>query len=132
MNQKIPEHTITKQVWIKNRANWNGLKQDLENNMNWNSIFHCESPISNLNQQLMRLCEKHIPKKTLKFREKDKPWFNDECRRVLQLKQTAFGVWRRHRTQENYEIFKNVRQQASRTYANAERSYNESLKNKLQ
>ena len=80
----------------------------------------------------MTICERHIPKKTIKFKENDKPWFNQECRRIFQEKQTSFRSWRRERTQVSYERFKNVRQQANRTYAAAERRYNESLKNKLQ
>ena len=132
VNQNIPDRTISKRIWLKNRANWDALRANAQTTISWANIFRHDNPVARLNEDLMQLCERHIPKKTIKFREKDKPWFNIQCRRAFHEKQTAFSVWRRHRTQENYEIFKNARQQATRTYAAAERAYNESLKTKLQ
>ena len=132
VNQKIPNHTITKKVWMKNRANWEALRLRVRNDMDWHAILTNRNPITCLNDQLRQLCQRHIPTKTIKFRNNDKSWFNQECRRALQEKQTAFGEWRRSRTQESYENFKLVRQQAKRTYAAAERNFNASLRIKLQ
>ena len=38
-------------------------------------------------------------------RNKDKPWFDDQCRRVFGLKQEAHLFWIRDRSRVNWEEF---------------------------
>ena len=131
VNQHIPNTTMEKTVWLKSRANWDRIDQACKA-LNISEIINDPHPMSKLNQMLIAIAERYIPRKVIKIRTNDQPWFNEACRQAYHDKQARFNVWRRNRTRENYENFVESRREANRIYHVAERQYNNTLKRKLE
>ena len=51
--------------------------------------------IHRLNVHLSLLEERFVSTKVIRVRNKDKPWFNDDCRHAFDLKQVAPLRWAR-------------------------------------
>ena len=49
------------------------------------------------------------------MRNKDKPWFDDQCRHAFGLKQEAHIRWTRDRSRVNWEEFFNCQVKANET-----------------
>ena len=45
------------------------------------SIWNADNPVERLNVHLSLLVERFVPTKVICVRNKDKPWFNDDCSR---------------------------------------------------
>ena len=55
------------------------------------------------------------------MRNKDKPWFDDQCRHAFSLKQEAHLRWTRDRSRVNREEFVHCQVRANETYSEAKR-----------
>ena len=58
-------------------------------------IWSSDNPVEVLNEHLSLLVGRYVPTKIIRVRNKDKPWFDDLCRRALDLKQEAHPRWTR-------------------------------------
>ena len=67
----------------------------------WRSIWCADNPVERLNVHLTMLAEHFVPTKIICVRNKEKPWFNDDCRSAFDLKQEAHLRWTRDRFQVN-------------------------------
>ena len=54
---------------------------------------------------------------------KDKPWFDDQCRHVFGLEQEAHLRWTCDRSRVNWEEFVHCQVRANDTYSKAKRQY---------
>ena len=131
VNQYIPNATIEKTIWLKSRANWDAIDEACRV-FNISECIQDQHPMHKLNRMLMSILERLVPRKIIKIRTNDQPWFNDTCRRAYHDKQRSFNIWRRNRTRENYESFAESRRQANRIYHAAENQYISSLRRKLE
>ena len=57
------------------------------------------------------------------MRNKNKPWFDDQCRRVFGLKQEAHLRWTHDRFPVNLEEFVLSQVRANKTYSEAKRQF---------
>ena len=57
------------------------------------------------------------------MRNKDKPWFDDQCRHAFGLKQEAHLRWTRDRTLVDWEKFVSCQVRANETYSEAKRQF---------
>ena len=130
VNQHIPNATIEKRIWLKSRANWDAIDQDCVA-LNISEAISDPNPMFTLNRMLMPILERHIPRKVIKIRTSDQPWFDETCRRAYHNKQTNYKIWRCNLSQESFENFEEARCEAKRVYHAAEKRYNDSLKRKL-
>ena len=55
--------------------------------------------------------------KVIHVRNKDKPWFNDQCRHAFGLKQEAPLRWTRDHSRVNWEEFVRCHVRANETYS---------------
>ena len=55
----------------------------------------------------------------IRVRNKDKPWFDDQCRHAFGLKQEAHLRWTRDRSRVNKEEFVRYQVRANETYSEA-------------
>ena len=58
-----------------------------------------------MNRYLSLLVEPFGRTKVIRVHNKDKPWFNDNCRRAFDLKQEAHLRWSRDRSRVNWDNF---------------------------
>ena len=59
------------------------------------------------------------------MRNKDKPWFDDQCRHAFGLKQEAHLRWTGDRSRVNWEEFVNCQMRANETYSEAKRQFSD-------
>ena len=59
------------------------------------------------------------------MRNKDKPWFDDQCRHAFGLKQEAHLRWTRDRSRVNWEEFARYQVRANETYSEAKRQFSD-------
>ena len=61
------------------------------------------NPVEVLNEHLSLLVGRYVPTKIILVRNKDKPWFDDQCRRAFDLKQEAHLRWSHDRSRVNWK-----------------------------
>ena len=130
IRQSVPDISFSRKVFLKSRADWNGILMDLSL-LNWPDIYRHIDPISSLGPALLSIIERRVPSCILQFRMKDKSWFDDDCRRALQEKQEAYFYWRHNRSDFTWDNYTRLRAQAQAVYVSAERNYNEGIREKL-
>ena len=59
------------------------------------------------------------------MRNKNKPWFDDQCRHAFGLKQEAHLRWTRDRFRVNWEEFVHYQVRANETYSEAKRQFSD-------
>ena len=69
----------------------------------WRNIWSSDNHVEVLNEHLSLLVGRYLPTKIIRVRNKDKPWFDDQCRRAIDLMQEAHLRWTRDRSQVNWE-----------------------------
>ena len=65
------------------------------------------------------------------MQNKDKPWFDDQCRHAFGLKQEAHLQWTRHRSWVNWEEFVSCQVRANETYSEAKRQFSDTNRDVL-
>ena len=64
----------------------------------WRNVWYDDNPVEVLNEHLLLLVGCFVPKKIIRVRNKDKPWFDDQCRHAFGPKQEAHIRWTRDRS----------------------------------
>ena len=72
---------------------------------------------------LSLLVERFVPTKVIRVRNKDKPWFNDDCRLAFDIKRGAHLRWTRDRFRVNWDEFVYYQRRANAVYAEAMRQF---------
>ena len=104
MAQAVPNLCVSRKVFFKHQVNWNtvcGAMQDLP----WRNIWSANNPVEVLNEHLLLLVGRFVPTKIIRVRNKDRPWFDDQCRHAFSLKPEAHLRWTRDRSRVNWEEF---------------------------
>ena len=102
--QAVPNLCVSRKVFLKQQVNWNrvsGVMRDLPGRNIWSS----DNPVEILNEHLSLLVGRYVPTKIIHVRNKDKPWFDDQCRRAFDLKQEVHLRWTRDRSRVNWDEF---------------------------
>ena len=100
--QAVPILCVSRKVFLKRQVNWNrvcGAMRDLP----WRNIWSSDNPVEILNEHLSLLVGRYVPIKIIRVRNKDKPWFYDQCRGAFDLKQEAHIRWTRDLSRVNWE-----------------------------
>ena len=72
-------------------------------------IWIDDNPVEVLNEHLSLLVGLYEPTKVIHVRNKDKPWFDDQCRHAFGLKQEMHLGWTRDRSRVNWEELSTVK-----------------------
>ena len=70
---------------------------------------------------LSLLVERFVQTKAIRVRNKDKPWFDDDCWLAFGIKQGAHLRWIRDRSRVNWDEFVHYQMRANAVYAEAMR-----------
>ena len=120
MAQAVPNLCVSRKVFLKHQVNWNTVcvaMQDLP----WRSIWSAHNSVEALNEHLLLLVGRFVPTKIIRVRNKDTPWFDDQCRHAFGLKQMANLRWTRDRSLVTGEEFVHCQVRANETYSEAKR-----------
>ena len=71
----------------------------------------------------MLLVGRFVPTKIIRVSNKDKPWFDDQCRHASGLKQEAHLRWTRDCSLVNWEEFVHCQVRANETYSEAKHQF---------
>ena len=69
------------------------------------------------------LVERFVLTKVIHVRNKNKPWFNDDCRLAFNIKQGAHLRWVCDRCLDNWDEFVHYQRRANAVYAEAMRQF---------
>ncbi|KAI3381869.1 hypothetical protein SNEBB_010891 [Seison nebaliae] len=131
LRQSAAATEFRKEIYLKNRVNWDYVHSDVES-LPWRTIIHCEDPINSLNTNMLSIIKRRVPVRTLTLKSSDKPWFDGKCKGAHSEKQAAFHTGSRNRSRENWLRFVTKRSTAERIYSNAETMYNDRLRDNLE
>ena len=81
------------------------------------NIWLSDNPVEVLNEHLSLLVRRYEPIKVIRVHNKDKPWFDDQCRHAFGLKQEAHLRWTRGCSRVNWEEFVRYQERANETYS---------------
>ena len=86
--QAVPNLCVSRKVFLKHQVNWNTVCGAIWERP-WCNIWLSDNRIKVLNEHLSLLVGRYVPTKVIRVRNKDKPWFDDQCRHAFGLKQEA-------------------------------------------
>ena len=127
---KVPQFCVSRLVHQKSRIQWDALEQDVQS-IPWSAILRSENPVRELNGQLQTIVAARIPTVTIRVRNNDKPWFDENCRRAFDAKQTAFLRWNRTRSLADWTSYKASQRYACECYAHAQQAHKENCRARL-
>ena len=61
--------------------------------------------VQDIDMEFSRIMERFVPMVTVMRRGGDADWFDGDCRRAFELKQSAYHRWCRNRTAVNWKLF---------------------------
>ena len=97
----------------------------------WRHIWLSDNPFEVLNEHPSLLVGRYVPTKVICVHNKDKPWFDDQCRHAFGLKQETHLRWTRDRSRVNWEEFVRYQVRANETYSEAKRQFSDRNRNVL-
>ena len=91
--------------------------------LHWRNIWSSDNPLEVLNEHLFLLVGRYVPTKIILVRNKDTPWFYDQCGRAFDLKHEAHLRWTLDRSRVNWEEFVLRQVRANKTYSEAKHQF---------
>ena len=104
MAQAVPNLCVSRKVFLKHQVNWNTVCGAIRE-LHWHTIWLSDNPVEVLNEHLSLLVGCYVPTKVIRVRNKDKLWFDDQCKHDFGLKQEAHLRWTRDHSRVNWEEF---------------------------
>ena len=89
------------------------------------NIWLPDNPVEVLKEHLSLLVGHCVPTKVIRVCNKDKPWFDDQCRHAFGPKQEAHLRWTRDHSRVNWEEFVRFQVRASETSSVAKRLFSD-------
>ena len=120
--QADPHLCVSRKVFIKHQVNWNtvcGAMQDLP----WRNIWSADNPVDVLNGHLLLLVGRFVPTKAIRVPNKDKSWFDFQCRHAFGLKQEAHLRWTSDYSRVNWEGLIRCQVRTNESYSEAKRQF---------
>ena len=103
MARAVPNLCVSRKVFLKHQVNWNTVCGTIQH-LPWRNIWHADNPVEVLNEHLSLLVGRYVPTKVIRVRNKDKPWFDDQCRHAFE----TYSEAKRHFSDRNRAVLMNV------------------------
>ncbi|XP_075155471.1 uncharacterized protein LOC142228831 [Haematobia irritans] len=97
------------------RLNYNLLNK-MVNNIAWDNIYYfddVEDQVNFMQQNISTLFNASVPLKIIKSKPKQQPWFNQEIKTSISKRDLIYKRWKRYKTVELHEEFKNARREVN-------------------
>ena len=124
MGQTVPNLCVSRKIFLKHQVNWNTVCGAIRE-LPWRNIWLSDNPVEVLNEHISLLVGRYVPTKVIRVRNKDNPWFDDQCRLAFGLKQVAHLRWTHDHSRVNWEEFVRYQFRANETYSEAERQFSD-------
>ena len=73
--------------------------------LHWRNIWSADNTDEVSHEHMFLLVVRYVPTKVIRVHNKDKPWFDDQCKCTFDLKQVAHIRWTRVHSRVNWEEF---------------------------
>ena len=100
MAQAVPNVCVNRKVFLNYQVNWDTVCGAIRK-LPWRYTWLSDNPLEVLNEHLSLMVGRYVPTKVIRVRNKDKPWFDDQCRHAFGLKQVAHLRWTHDRSRVN-------------------------------
>ena len=104
----VPDISFSRKICLKSQADWDGILNDLCE-LDWPDIYRQVDFVASMNDGFERIIVRRILSRVIKFRMKDKAWFNEDCKRANLAKQEAYQLWRRNCSDITWNNYVNLR-----------------------
>ena len=125
-----PDISFSRKIYLKSQADWDGILNDLHE-LDWPDIDRQVDFVASTNDAFEGTIVRRIPSRAIKFHIKEKAWFNEDCKWANLAKQEAYQLWKRNCSGITRNNYVNLRNVAQKTYAAAEKEYNDSVRDTL-
>lgn len=127
---ETPQTSTSPNFFNFKKASWSSFSEECKTNLNSNS--DCKT-VESFSETLLNISNQNIPRLSSKPR-KNKSWFNDACRRAVEIKRNKLRKAQKNGTYENIRDFKIAQAQSRKTCREAKknsfRSYISKINNK--
>ena len=104
----VRDISFSHKIYCMSQANWDGILNDLEE-LDWPNIYKQVDFVASMNDGFERIIVRHIPSLVIKFRIKDKAWFNEDSKWANFAKQEAYQLWKRNSYDKTWNNYVNLR-----------------------
>ena len=124
--------SFLRDLWLYNQGDFNLFRQ-LVSDFNWDSIKSedVNQYALNFTDKLINLAQDCIPHKQVRIRPHDLPWINGTIRKLMGKRNRLYKKYKHNKTVENYESFKDIRNNVTSSLRKSKKEYFKSLADKL-
>ena len=127
------ERCYTRRVWYYKRAKFSEFRQKLKD-YNWDTCFGTDDvdhACDNWTNAFLDIAQSCIPSKLVTIRPDDSPWYNSELRQLKRHKDRLHHKAKRRNTPQDWQNFRNARNEYVNKLHAAEQTYNTKLASEL-
>ena len=122
IKSKIPDGYNYEQRWITKKADWKTYIEKTEINANVEQFNNTEDAVDHLGSIIENAAEQSIPKSKGNGSKKNPPWWNEQCKVMINKRKSAWKKYTRVTSLENLLEFKKARAEAQRTVRRSKRA----------
>lgn len=128
ISYKIKVPTLKPQVvYLRNFAGIGveTLQKDFAE-INWDRVYSApcvDSKVQELNSYILKVFNKHAPLHPVRIKYPPSPWISAEVRAAMNKRDRAFCYFKKHRSDENWHLYKLARNRCNQMVRNAKRCY---------
>ena len=115
LSPTVERFDVACRVPFKSRVNWKAICEALSG-LNWRSIFRSPTMVLDFYSEVSRIMERFVSMVTVRRIRGGAAWFDVDCRRAFELKQSAYHRWCRIRSVVNWDLFCQARGTDNRLY----------------
>ena len=127
------EKPYRRKVWKYNHADFWGMRGHFSN-YDWDAVFESNDPeecCTQVTKVITDAMDMFIPNKSVTNKVTDKPWFNDQCRRLTAKKRRVFNIKKKNPSDMNIKAFQKVQKEYKRAEKRARAQHSAKLKEEL-
>ena len=124
MAQAVPNLCVSRKLFLKHQVSWNIVCGAIREQPCHN-IWLSDNPVEVLNEHLSLLVGRCVPTKVIHVRNKDKPWFDDQCTYAFASGRGAHLRWTHDHSRVNWEEFVSCQVRANETYSEAKHQFSD-------
>ena len=124
--------TFLCELWLYSQGDFNLFRQFVAD-FNWDSIKSedVNQYALNFTDKLINLAQDCIPHKQVRIRPQDLPWINGTIRKLMRKRNRLYKKYKRNKFVDNYESFKDIRNNVPSSLRKSKKAYFKSLADKL-
>ena len=129
----LPSRSTAERIpkWILEKADWEGFTASSRTRRPADSFNNAEEMVSYFEKTVIDAAEKYVPKSSTKPRHVPVPWWNNDCKEAIEVREKALKKFKKEPTEENRINYSKLKAIARRTVRKAKRESWEHYVNQL-